>query len=98
MNLSKKPSDKVHRPQISKAKVLNAVLETRQQLLNRLEQKGYGAWLSRHELLGFLTEEYLEAAEAVHSGTSSDIKSELMDIAVGCIFAIACINNETLDW
>lgn len=66
--------------------------------MQRLNEKGYGAWLSRHEILGFLTEEYTESVEAVHSGNLDDLKSELMDCAVGCIFAMACIDAGALDW
>lgn len=94
-----KRSDKDHRPQIKRLAVKKAGETVRRKLLDRLDNdKGWGAWLSRHEISGFITEEYDEVKDAVHGGSLADIKSELMDIAVGCIFAIACIDSKTLDW
>ncbi|MFA5262045.1 MAG: MazG nucleotide pyrophosphohydrolase domain-containing protein [Candidatus Omnitrophota bacterium] len=99
MSETQKRSERAHRKQIHPDTVMNAVAETRKKLLFRLmEQKGYGTWTSRHEILGFLTEEYAEVVEAVHSGSLDELKEELLDVAVGCIFAIACINSKTLDW
>ncbi len=96
--MMQKRSDKDYRPEITLKDVSDSSNEIFDKLISRLEEKGWGAWLSRHEILGFLTEEYTEAVDAVHAGTLGDIKGELKDIAVGCIFAIACIDNSTLDW
>lgn len=93
-----KRSDKPHRLQVSEQKVGEAVAMVRNHLFRRLEAKGFGTWVSRHEILGFLTEEYHETIEAVHSGTEQDIKAELIDVAVGCIFGVACIDVNGLDW
>ncbi len=92
-------SDKDHRPQITRAQVRRAISETTIKLFDRLDNdKGWGSWLSRHEILGFLEEETYETKKAVHEGCLEDIASELKDCAVGCIFAIACIRAGTLDW
>ena len=97
--MTQKRSDKEHRPQITRIQVRCAVDQTVTKLFDRLDnEKGWGSWLSRHEILGFLTEEYDEVKDAVHTKTLAELKSELIDIADGCIFAIACINAETLDW
>ena len=93
-----KPSDRDHRKKIDSYDIERVIERTVNRLFERLEEKGYGTWLSRHEILGFLTEEYTEAVEAIHSGTLDDIEAELTDIAVGCLFGIACIRSETLDW
>lgn len=94
-----KNNDKDHRPQITPSQLKQAIDETIKKLMWRLnEDKGWGAWLSRHEISGFITEEYDEVKRAVHHKTLDDLKSELIDIAVGCIFATACINAKTLDW
>lgn len=98
MNETQKPSDKDHRQQITEQQVSDAAGLVRYWLFERLTEKGYGAWLSRHEILGFLTEEYDEAIEAVHSKSKAEIKAELVDMAVGCIFAVACIDAKALDW
>ena len=87
------------RPQIKKAIIHTVVGKTRNRLFARLEEeKGFGSWLSRHEILGMLTEEYNETVNAVHKGTIEDVYKELEDVAVGCIFAMACIKSGTLDW
>jgi hypothetical protein len=63
-----------------------------------LNKKGYGSWKSRHEILGIITEEFDELVKAVRCESEDRIKSELYDIAVGCVFAIACIERGNLDW
>lgn len=94
-----KRSDKDHRPQISKETVQRAIDKFAEKLYMRLEQKGYGSWLSRHEILGVITEEALvEVPEAVHHGTLEELREELLDVAVGCVFGVACIDQGTLDW
>ena len=91
MGKTQKRSDKDHRQQITPEQVSNIVDLTEDRLFARLNEKGYGAWVSQHEILGFLTEEYHETIEAVHSKSVEDLRTELVDIAVGCIFGIACI-------
>jgi len=93
-----KRSDKDYRKQISPQQLSVSIKEIEKRLYERLEEKGYGAWLSRHEILGFLTEEYYEVIEAVHNQSTKEIKEELKDIAVGCIFAMSCIDAKSLDW
>ncbi len=96
---TQKRSDKDHRPQITRQQVQRAVNETTVKLFDRLDNdKGWGTWLSRHEILGFLTEESYEVKKAVHEGTLSDVADELKDVVVGCIFALACIRADKLDW
>ncbi len=102
--MNQKRSEKAHRKQISEQKVKEAAATVRYHLLDRLDQKGYGTFVSRHELYGIIAEEYREFEEAVHSAdlqnanAATSIKAELVDIAVGCIFGIACIDSNTLDW
>lgn len=94
-----KRSDKDHRPQITDDNLKWAMDALKAHLDKKLDQKGKGAWLSRHEILGIITEEVdVELKEAVHSETNQQIMGELADIAVGCVFAMACIEQGTLDW
>jgi len=67
-------------------------------LKKRLDEKGKGTFSSRHELLGILTEERRELTKAVHEGELADVLPELVDIAVACIFGVACIRAGTMDW
>lgn len=69
-------------------------LEATQALLNtgmriRLLQHGQAAHQSNHESLGVITEEFFELVEAVRSNERKQVKLELMDVAVACMFALA---------
>ena len=86
------------RPQLDHATVETAINDFRTELNRRLNEKGYGSWLSRHEILGVLEEELLELKDAVHNKSFSDIRSELLDIAVGAVFGAACIDHGKMDW
>jgi NTP pyrophosphatase (non-canonical NTP hydrolase) len=66
-------------------------------LQKALKKKGDGTFASSHEILGALTEEYIEVIDAVKNN-GSGLKAELLDVAVVCLFGIACINQETMDW
>ena len=57
-----------------------------------LSKNGYGAFVSRHELLGALTEEYHEALDALHSEPPGIVRGELLDIAVACLFGVASLD------
>ena len=98
MSGTQKRSNKDHRPQIAFTRVEDAHKKVMTKMRARLEEKGSGAWLSRHEILGFVTEEYDELITAVHGESKDRIREELLDIAVACVFAIACIDSDTLDW
>ena len=67
-------------------------------LFERLEQKGYGTFSSKHEILGILKEEMNEVEDAVHQNNNEELEQELLDVAVGCIFGYVCIKNKTVDW
>jgi hypothetical protein len=93
-----KRSEQANRPTIDPGAVLLANGEIMQTLDRRLFEKGAGAWLSRHEIMGIISEEYLELQLANHLKNTTEMKNELIDIAVGCIFAVACINKNSLHW
>lgn len=51
--------------------------------------------------MGTVTEEYHELEDAVMIKSISgleDIKDELLDIAVACVFGVTCIDANTLEW
>ena len=98
MNEPQKPSDKGHRQQITQTQAKDADSVVRMKLIDRLNEKGYGALVSRHEILGVLTEEYHEAVKAVESESIQEVRDELIDLAVGCIFGVACIDARAVDW
>lgn len=85
------------RVQLNEKQVMDAVEKTVEKLRFRLNQKGYGTFASRHEILGVITEEYKEFIDAVHSKNYEEMKSEIIDLAVGCIFGLACLGENTID-
>lgn len=68
-----------------------ALFELKACLEARIREKGDGAFVSIHEMRGVLSEEWQELKEAMHSKKLPDIEAELMDLAVGAIFAYACL-------
>jgi hypothetical protein len=87
-----------NRKQIKNGAIDKAIKGFISELNFRLEEKGFGTFSSRHEILGVIDEEILELNEAVRSKNLDAVRSEMLDIAVGCIFGVACIDSETLDW
>ena len=65
----------------------------------RLREKGYGSFVSVHEILGVLDEELYEYRTEVHSKSKNQqLKiDELIDIAVGAIIGIASIESGGTD-
>lgn len=64
-----------------------------------LNRKGYGAFSSRHEILGVIEDERRELVKAIQEKHTDDsIVHELMDLAEICIFGIASINGGGTDW
>jgi len=88
----------IDRPQITEEQVDQAIDVVRFAIKRRLAQKGWGAFVSRHEILGILEEERHEMIEAVHHETQERLSEELIDIAVGCVFGVASIKAGVLQW
>jgi hypothetical protein len=86
------------REQISMKAVRDSLSQIGQKTEYRLVQKGHGTLASSHEILGVVSEEYHELVEAVKKNDREALKEELLDIAVACHFAVACIDSGTLDW
>lgn len=77
---------------------MNADASLFKRLDETLQKKGFGTFASSHEVLGVITEEYHELVGAQKANDLQAIRHELYDIAVGCLFAIACIEQGELDW
>ncbi|MDY0188928.1 MAG: hypothetical protein RBR16_13510 [Syntrophus sp. (in: bacteria)] len=66
------------------------------ELLKRLREKGPGVFVSIHEMLGVITEEYWELIEAVKDNSGYRIQNELLDLGVAVLFSIASLLQEQL--
>ena len=62
------------------------------------KKKGLGAFVSSHEILGVLTEEFDELKDAVRDNDTAQLKMELLDIMIGAFWGICSIEQSTLDW
>ena len=83
---------------ISKEEVEEAVAVIVAKLHFRLQQKGPRSYASTHEALGIITEEYHELVEAVKLNDMDAFEKECIDVAVGCIFSVACRRAAALEW
>lgn len=88
----------MNRPQISELQIQQVVANFEMALRERLQQKGHGAFVSTHEIVGVVAEEYDEMMDALRQNNRPNFRSELLDVAVGCVFGVACVDAGTLDW
>lgn len=80
------------RPNADEAIIKRVEDDVRNELRRRLQQKGYGIFVSPHEIIGILAEEQHEFTEAVQSNKNYQIREELLDIAVGAIFGLVSMH------
>lgn len=80
------------RHQITHTEVSGVTLELCRNVNRRLQVKGHGAYVSSHETMGIITEEYDEAKDAVRANDHQHLRAELIDIAVGCLIGIISID------
>lgn len=77
------------RPQVTEKDIVKTLAAVEAKLRSRLAKKGWGAYASRHEILGIVTEEYLEAVDAIREDGQvgyDHYSDELMDITVAGLF------------
>ncbi len=77
--------------------IQGAVAITVEKLKDRLKKHGVYSMMGPHEILGIVTEEYQELITATHQNLRQEVKSELVDIAVACIFGLASLNQQDID-
>ena len=88
----------IQRPHVSMDMVDVALAQLRSEIIRRMDQHGPGTFVSTHEIVGVIEEEFNELKHEVHGNASPErLCSELMDIAVPSIFAVACFNSNTVE-
>jgi NTP pyrophosphatase (non-canonical NTP hydrolase) len=87
----------MERPKVSDDALLKAIEAATVALGQKIEKHGTGAYISSHESLGIITEEYFELMDAVKQNDPIETGNELMDVAVGCIFALASMIQKDMD-
>jgi NTP pyrophosphatase (non-canonical NTP hydrolase) len=86
------------RAPIAEQEIEDATMDIIAHTKEEIKKKGCGTFASTHEILGVIAEEYHELVDAVRSNKVADVEEELLDITTACLFAIACINANTIDW
>lgn len=86
------------RESIDQDNVSNAINQLNEHLIKILSKKGTKTFASRHEVMGLLLEEFNELERANHKDDNDEFKYELLDLAATAIFAIACVDQDTMDW
>lgn len=78
------------RDQLQLVEIDRALRVVRARVEHRLKQRGDGAFAGRHEAFGMITEEWMEAGEALRNDAEPGFfDDECIDIAVACVLAVA---------
>ena len=81
----------MERPNIRADDINDTICGLQKAIAKALNEKGKGAFVSRHEILSALYEEFREVDDAVRSGDSDKITEELFDVAVVSVLGIVSI-------
>ena len=82
----------MNRRGIKAEQVVTALDDLRDAINRNLIEKGTGAFVSHHEILGAVTEEYHELIHATWGDEA--LEEELLHIAALCVFAVAGLQGE----
>lgn len=79
----------IKRPIINDTDIHDAIISIEDRLKEKIEKKGNLGFVSHHEALGVITEEYYELLKSVHKNKTHNYVEELMDVALSCIYGLA---------
>jgi hypothetical protein len=94
----KTPEISATRFQITEDDIRSVFFQLQKKTASRLNEKGCGIIISRHEMLGVVAEEYAELINAVQEKGLSFVADELIDIGVACIVSLASIRTGKVQW
>lgn len=78
----------IERPQLSEEDLKYLFDHFNLAFYHALKKKGRGIAISRHEMLGMITEEYHEVITASHAGKyPNHFSDELLDLAIAALFS-----------
>ncbi len=92
-----KKTRRVERPEITDKEIDAGLAFLNRRYERARKRKGKSAFVSIHEILGKVTEEYSEVVEAVHKGDKKETELELADIAIACLWGIISIRAKKVD-
>lgn len=73
--------------------LIHASEVVKKKMLSRLDEKGNGLFVDKHQIYGTVAEEMKELMDALHANDIEGMKRELKDIAVAAIWGIASIEE-----
>ena len=73
--------------------LIHASEVVKKKMLSRLDEKGSGLFVDKHQIYGTVAEEMKELIDALHANDIEGMKRELRDIAVAAIWGIASIEE-----
>jgi len=91
-------SPNMERPHFDEGNIFGCHTMVFEKLMQRLQEKGPGIYISSHETLGIVTEEYHELVKAVQDNDTEAQFDELLDLAVACVAGMASIASGKMQW
>ncbi len=92
-----KKTHRIGRPQITEKEIEAGLKFLNKRYERARKRKGHASFASIHEILGKVTEEYLETCEAVHHGDKKATELELADVAIACLWGIISLKAKKTD-
>lgn len=76
------------RPVATPESISTTIAELISTLYYRVSQKGANTFVSSHEILGIVSEEFDELKDSVRKNDLDEFEEELFDVAVACIWGL----------
>lgn len=86
------------RPAITNEQIQRLLGHLEKSLIAKNDRHSGEGFVSSHEMLGVVTEEYYELVEAVKSNHPRRIQDELEDVLAACFFSLASYIYGKPDW
>ena len=77
----------IEREQATERDIDKALAAVKERLLRARAKHGMGKYVSIHESLGILTEEYMESTDAAHDDDTEQFVDEMLDVAATGLWA-----------
>jgi len=86
------------RPQAEPKNVVDVLSLIKSGLMSRRANKGDHIFLSTHECMGVIQEEWDELKEAIHLNDKHKIQSELIDLIVAALWSLVSLRSKNMHW
>jgi hypothetical protein len=83
----------IKRPQLTNKHLKLMIDRFEKALANKINKKGMNTWVSRHEIYGFVAEEFYELMKSLHENHHTNFEEELIDVMVSCLWGLASIRK-----